>query len=436
MRAIAEHHVEQDHRDFGVGGFRQQALVAQPVVDHRVRPAAREHVVAEVDDGVAERLPGVLHLARRVDRRVRPRVAEEVGRFVAERAAAVEAADELLILPEFHSRNFLVGGHGARRALAGGERHRRQRGFLQRLDGVEVRAARRLGGADEVDHHRLAGAARGVEHLLRHARSRRLGDEHDHARLRVAREQLQPVQHGDAADVLVQVVAAGADRVRDAGAAAVHQARHLLRAGARGAHHADRAAAHRVGEAERNAVDDRGAAIRPHDEEVSLPSILLQGNFIGERNVIAEQHHVEAEPQRLHRLGGSVFAGHRDQREVRLGRLREAHLQAARRFARGPAGCGVRGRLLERVERRGHRRLECGRGFSAQRDQQVVRARRERAVHQPGGAQELEVRRRRHHRGDLLDAGQFAERRRELHQRHRVAVQVGQHPVDVHRLVY
>ena len=53
--AVAEHDVEQDHRHLGVGGLREHALVAQAMVDHRVRPAAREYVVAEVDQRMAAR---------------------------------------------------------------------------------------------------------------------------------------------------------------------------------------------------------------------------------------------------------------------------------------------------------------------------------------------------------------------------------------------
>ena len=72
-----------------------------------------------------------------------------------------------------------------------------------------------------------------------------------------------------------QVVAAGADGVRDAGAEPVDAGGDLLRAGARGADHADRAAPHDVGEAERNAVDDRRAAVGPHDQEVALAASRL-----------------------------------------------------------------------------------------------------------------------------------------------------------------
>ena len=96
MRAVAEHHIHQDHGDLGVGRFLQQALVAQAVIDHRMRAAAREHIVAEIDQRVLARLPDVLEPALRIDRRVRPGVAQQCRGFVAERAAAEEAADVAL----------------------------------------------------------------------------------------------------------------------------------------------------------------------------------------------------------------------------------------------------------------------------------------------------------------------------------------------------
>ena len=52
MRAIAEHHVDQDHADRGIGERARDVLVADLGLDHRVRPAARVLVVAEVDEAV------------------------------------------------------------------------------------------------------------------------------------------------------------------------------------------------------------------------------------------------------------------------------------------------------------------------------------------------------------------------------------------------
>jgi hypothetical protein len=90
VRAIPEHHVEQDHRHLRIGGFLQHPVVAQAQVDHRVGPPAGEHVVAEVDEGVFARLPWILDRPLRIHRRVGPHVAEESRSLVAERAAAEE----------------------------------------------------------------------------------------------------------------------------------------------------------------------------------------------------------------------------------------------------------------------------------------------------------------------------------------------------------
>ena len=107
------------------------------------------------------------------------------------------------------------------------------------------------------------------EHGRGDRRVRRLGDEHDDLRVGVVLQPAHPAQHRDAADRLGQVVAAGADRLRHAGAELVDARGDLLRAGARRADDADRAAAHDVREAQRDAVDDRGAAVGAHDDEVA-----------------------------------------------------------------------------------------------------------------------------------------------------------------------
>ena len=85
---------------------------------------------------------------------------------------------------------------------------------------------------------------------------------------RIGGQRGEPLQHRDAADLFLQVAAAGAERLRDAAAQVVDAAGHFLQPGARRRDEADVAAPHDVGKAERHAVDDRRAAIGPHHQQV------------------------------------------------------------------------------------------------------------------------------------------------------------------------
>ena len=96
------------------------------------------------------------------------------------------------------------------------------------------------------------------------------------------------------------------------------------------------AAPHHIGEAERHAADDRGAAVGPHDDQIVRAGVALERDLVRERHVVAEQHDIEAEAQRLHRLGGGIVAGRRDQREIGGRHCVEAHFEAARRLAPRP----------------------------------------------------------------------------------------------------
>jgi hypothetical protein len=121
--AVAEHDVEEDHRDGRVGGLLHHPLVPQPMIDHRVRAAAREHVVAQVDHGVLAAVPHVVDAAGRVDRCVGPDppegFAQQQAGLVAERPAAIEAADVALAGAELEAR-----GGRCRRACGGFRRAR------------------------------------------------------------------------------------------------------------------------------------------------------------------------------------------------------------------------------------------------------------------------------------------------------------------------
>ena len=98
--------------------------------------------------------------------------------------------------------------------------------------------------------------------------------------------------------------------------------------------HPDRSAAHHVGEAERDAVHDRRPAVGPHHHQIDLAGVLLERQFRFWSHVVAEDHHVQAQPQRLDGFGRGVVARHRDQREVQSRVLRDGHLDAGGRRGR------------------------------------------------------------------------------------------------------
>ena len=60
MRAVAEDDVEQDDRGFGILRLERNPLVAEPMIDHGMRPPASEHVVAEIDERVRAALPHIV----------------------------------------------------------------------------------------------------------------------------------------------------------------------------------------------------------------------------------------------------------------------------------------------------------------------------------------------------------------------------------------
>src|SRR5208337_2406132 len=101
MRAVAQHDVEKDDRRLRIGRLLGDALVSQAMIDHRMRAAAGEHVVAEIDQRMRAALPDVLEPQSSADRRVgidgRNDKAEKKRSLEAKRAAAIETADIFLL---------------------------------------------------------------------------------------------------------------------------------------------------------------------------------------------------------------------------------------------------------------------------------------------------------------------------------------------------
>ena len=151
-------------------------------------------------------------------------------------------------------------------------------------------------------------------------------------------------------------------------------------------------------------------------------------------DVVAEDHHVQAQPQRLHGLGGGVVAGHRDQREVQRRVLGDGHLDAGGR--RGRAGLlapatGCRGEQL--VGQR--QRLLAGLLGARDGDHEVVGPDVEGA--QSGLGEVVDVGGRGHHHRRGFDARYRRHLRRHRHQGDRVLVEVGVEPrVGTHAVAF
>ena len=197
----------------------------------------------------------------------------------------------------------------------------------------------------------------------------RLGDHHDQVDVGVGVEAAQRLAGGEPAHRR----RTGRDRRRRArgvrrrpssvAPAWWSRVEQLLAAGAGRGDDADPARAHGVGEAQPDAVDDRGAAVGTHDERAAGGGVRLERDLLGHGHVVAEDHHVVAGLERVHRLDRGAGAGHRDERDARPGPLRRR--AAAGGARRGHASCrrttggwgrGRRRRPRARSRRRRRRR--------------------------------------------------------------------------------
>ena len=209
--------------------------------------------------------------------------------------------------------------------------------------------------------------------------------------------------------------------------------RDLLGARPGGADHPDRAAANHVGESKGDAVDDRGATVRAHHHQVGLAGVLLERQLGCGGDVVAEDHHVQAEPQRFERLGRRVVPGNRDEREAQRRVLADGHLNTGRRRGRGGLVTGVAGC--------------CGQQFVGERDRLLTGLLGTRDCYHEVVGPDLEgsesrlgeivdVGRRRHDHRRGLDARDRRDLSRDRHQGHRVLVEVGVEPrTGTHRAV-
>ena len=120
----------------------------------------------------------------------------------------------------------------------------------------------------------------------------------------------------------------------------------------------DRAGAHDVGEPQPDAADDRRAAVGPHHQHAGPAGVLLERDLLLQRHVVAEHHGQQPGVHRVDRVGEGVRARRGDQRDASPPTAPPPSGTVA--GARGAAEPGRRraGRLGQRRVDLGERRVE------------------------------------------------------------------------------
>ena len=323
-------------------------------------------------------------------------------RFRAQRAPRVKAKDEC--------RASAAAWRGSRRLQRSAAPSASSAAARKVAAALALPGSAHVGRAQEADGEALAARAHPREHRARHLR--------DAAAWRSARCAAWPGRRraGRWRPESRARRPRGRDRGRRRRSPAkcpcrpAHQAGDFLRAGARRADDADVAARNAVGEGQRRAVDDGGAAVGAHHQSAQRLGFALEGDFLFEGHVVAEDHHVETCAQRLARLAGGVVTRHRDQRQ---GGSPAAPPSAARRDcvdccvpAPLPAlGCAARRVRWRRQARVWRLRAACAR---TARIRSLAAAASPSGVEQAGIGQDALVSRRRHHQGGFLHTGHRA----------------------------
>ena len=361
---------------------------------------------------------------------VEPRRREHRVRLRRESAAAKEAAQcvtcrrETLHLAPCHRAGIEVGGDRA----SGGTLHRvlqrRSQGWL---------AGRRFNVAG-TEHDRGAWLSRRRQPLEDEARgswSGWFGDKDEVIGPVVRCKEIDGIEGAEAADRIAEIASAHPDSVRDSGAGTCQQHRDLLQSGPRGGDYPDPAARYDIGERERRPGNVGSAAVGSHHQQSASAGALLERALGLQRDVVAEQHHVQTAIEGTPCLAGRVDAGRRDQRQVRILHAVEGPVEGS-----GPPPSLFGARAAGAPQRAcGMRQRSLGRGLAGRpnRDDEIVRSRRITGWgEQTGLSHHVQVRRRAGHRHRVLDTPQRGELRRETHQRDRVEVEPAPNLVDYH----
>ena len=350
LGAVAEHDVEQQHAGGLVVGQLREVLEPQGRVDHRVGAAGGVGVVAEVGEGVPAIPSGTS---------VGPR-----------RSSATIRASEQLVPPTKSPCSRWPGP--PRWATAGTRTGQVGTSRPSRRSTASV-AAVRSGRPGPSSASSTGVPERGDVRLDRGGDlgGRWLGDEDDQLDGLVDVEAAQGLAGGQPADLGGQVASADAERRGHADARVVEQRRAAAGSRCRTRRRCRPGpGCDDVGEAEAEAADDGGAAVGPHHQQAALGRDPLERDLLLDRHVVAEQHHVGAGVERVHRLDGRAGAGRRRPGPAPSGVARSAAAEV-RGGASAPSPLRRRTGGVRRPPATGRRRR--GRGRARRRPGRGVR---------------------------------------------------------------
>ena len=127
----------------------------------------------------------------------------------------------------------------------------------------------------EQGDHRLFKAAQTVRDSVPHRLRGRLGYDNQHFYAVILFHSLNHIHHGDSAHLSGQIPSAGPDGVFHALPQTVYNRCQLLDSGSRRPYDSDWPRSYMVGKRNGHALDDSGAAVRPHDRQSLFMSLFL-----------------------------------------------------------------------------------------------------------------------------------------------------------------
>ena len=317
----------------------QDTLAAQGQVDHRMGFTLGELVLTKVDAGVLLVLSGqgildfILGLEGDIGIDVAQLADGELHGLIRQGAAGEEttivllggshlgglAFDESFQLSLRHIDIQHISGNG----LALGESNSLAGSVFQVVGSGQTVLLGKVGiAADEVYDYGLdvvVALLSDGQDLLGNMIRGRLGEHDNDLGIGVSDEGVEALLEHQAADLRLQVAAAGAQSLGDAGTELVDEDGELLSAGTGSAADADRALMDDISESQGQTVNNSSTAVGAHHEQLLGNGVLFELLLFFHRNIIAEQHNIDVLVESV--LGNivSMTAGNRDERQVDLG---------------------------------------------------------------------------------------------------------------------
>ncbi len=165
--------------------------------------------------------------------------------------------------------------------------------------------------------HRFAQSVCRCQNFIHNGQISQFGNKHNHFGLRIRFQPFHSLQHGNTADLGIQIAAPGADDGGNSITTFFDDTGDFLCTAAGSPNNTDRTAGDNAPRCQRHTADQSDTAIRPHNQTAFFNTQPFESQFVFQRYIVAENKHIQPFLQSFFRFCHRILSRQRNLHQIK-----------------------------------------------------------------------------------------------------------------------